>query len=207
MFFFFKETILKPTNILPIEQQRERERQRLREEDERRKKFLPRKEYQQTAAIPLVPKFEPLAVDNNNDESHTNKSKTPTTGTGTFSPNFPLTSGGTAKTLNKPSSITPLSQANVTTNHDENDPNSNETTTGAGTTAPPKKFVIKKRSTILVKLIFTMLYLCFHVRLYSIILHLSLPISMSLVRKWVMEILLSYIVPNYVVPIVNMQLK
>ncbi|CAF0925446.1 unnamed protein product [Rotaria sordida] len=151
-----KRPAFKPSTTLSIEQQRERERQRLREEDERRKKLLIRKDHQQPAAIQPVPKFEPLAVDINNDESRTNKSKTPTTGTGTFSPNFPLTSGTTTKVLNKqPLSITPLPRTNITTNHDENDPTTNnETTTiaAASTLLPAsivKKYLIKKRSTVL----------------------------------------------------------
>ncbi|CAF0720598.1 unnamed protein product [Rotaria sp. Silwood1] len=150
-----KKSTFKPNTTLTIEQQRERERQRLREEDERRKKLLIRKDYQQTATIQPVPKFEPLAVDMNNDETRTNKSKTPTTGTGTFSPNFPLTAGTTSKALNKPLSITPLPRANMPINHDENDPTiHNETTTGAAaSTSLPvpvvKKFIIKKRSTLL----------------------------------------------------------
>ncbi|CAF2882352.1 unnamed protein product [Rotaria sp. Silwood2] len=151
-----KKPTLKPTTTLTVEQQRERERQRLREEDERRKKILIRKDYQQTATIQPVPKFEPLAVDINNDETRTNKSKTPTTGTGTFSPNFPLTAGTITKVLNKPLSITPLPRTNMANNHDENDPTTNNdptTAIAAASTSLPapvvKKFIIKKRATIL----------------------------------------------------------
>ncbi|CAF1379816.1 unnamed protein product, partial [Adineta steineri] len=144
-----KKTQAKTTNILSIEQQRERERQRLREEEERRKKLLIRKDQQQTPQIPVVAKFEPLAVDINNDESRTNKLKTPITNTGTFSPHFPSISGATAKVSNKPTSVTPSSR---THNRDENDPNNNETiiATAAALTIPqvPKK-PLKKRSSAL----------------------------------------------------------
>ncbi|CAF1528528.1 unnamed protein product [Rotaria magnacalcarata] len=150
-----KKTTYKPTTTFTIEQQRERERQRLREEDERRKKLLARKEYHQTGTTQPVPKFETLAVDINNDESRTNKSKTPTTGTGTFSPNFPLVTGNAVKALNKPVSTTPVPRLSMPTNHDENDPSHNETSTvGAtaatlSTTAASKNFFIKKRSSTL----------------------------------------------------------
>lgn len=152
-FLFSTETTYKPTTtVTGIEQQRERERQRLREEEERRKKLLVRKDYQPSLQVQNIPKFEPLAVENNNDESRTNKTKTPTTGTGTFSPNFPIANGATTKLLNKPLSITPLpNRPNLPANHDENDPSTTEPTTAAlATGAAPKKFIIKKRSTTLV---------------------------------------------------------
>ncbi len=147
---FFKETTYKPAPVLTVEQQRERERQRLRDEEERRKKLLTRKDYQQTAQIQPAPKYEPLTVDINNEEYRPIKSKTPTTGTGTFSPHFPLTNGATTKLLNKPLSITPVPR---TTNYDENDPNNNEipAATALVPTPVPKKFIIKKRSSALVK--------------------------------------------------------
>ena len=73
---------MKTSSITNIEQQRERERQRLREEDERRKKLLIKKDHHQSLGIISVPKFEQLVVDTNNDESsHPNKTKTPSTGT------------------------------------------------------------------------------------------------------------------------------
>jgi hypothetical protein len=156
VFVFSKETTFKPPTVLTIEQQRERERQRLKDEEERRKKILARKDHQQIAQIQPVPKFEPLTVDFNNEESRPIKSKTPTTGTGTFSPHFPLTSGATTKLLNKPKSITPVSRPNNVINYDENDPNNNNETGATAVIVPtpvPKKFVIKKRSTILVRLI------------------------------------------------------
>lgn len=145
----FKEPSFKPTSVLSVEQQRERERQRLRDEEERRKKILMRKDHQQAGQIQSVPKFEPLSVDINNDESRPNKSKTPTTGTGTFSPHFPLINGGTSKILNKPLSITPIPR----TNYDENDPNNNEAGAAAALvpTPVPRKHVIKKRSSVLVR--------------------------------------------------------
>ena len=152
--FFLKETTFKQaplttTTGLSIEQQRERERQRLRDEDERRKKLLIRKDHQPTVPIP---KFEPLTVDIENEETRPTKSKTPTAGTGSFSPNFPLTNGTTNKSPNKPSPITPVPRTNIHSNYDENDPNNNEivATTAVAPTPVAKKFVIKKRSTILV---------------------------------------------------------
>ena len=140
--------------MVTIEQQRERERQRLREDEERRKKLAIRKDHQQPAPILPVPKFEPLSVDINNDEARTNKSKTPTTGTGTFSPHFPLTNGVNNKLLNKPLSTTPIPRI---ANQDENDPNVNIEPSAPALAVPtplPKKHVIKKRSTALVRLIF-----------------------------------------------------
>ena len=143
VFSSFEEPVFKPTTILTIEQQRERERQRIKDEEERRKKVAIRKDQ------PPAMKFEPLSVDMNNEETRPTKSKTPTTGTGTFSPHFPLTSGANNKFVPKPLSITPVPRP---ANQDENDP----TTNGTGATAPliptsiPKKFVIKKRSSTLV---------------------------------------------------------
>jgi hypothetical protein len=72
----------KPNSTVNIEQQRERERQRLREEDERRRKLSIRKDHPQP-----ISKFEPLVLDLNNDEeSHSNKVKTPTSGKTPFFP-------------------------------------------------------------------------------------------------------------------------
>ncbi|UJR26315.1 hypothetical protein I4U23_007653 [Adineta vaga] len=143
-----KKTTTKPTNTQTVEQQRDRERQRLKEEDERRKKLLIRKDHQSTPQVPPTSKFEPLAVDINNDESRGQKSKTPITGTGTFSPHFPLTSGATTKIANnKPSSNTSSSRLN---RHDENNPLNHETNTAVGSAvAVPKKAVLKKRSSVL----------------------------------------------------------
>ena len=196
--FFLKETTVKPTNVLSIEQQRERERQRLREEEERRKKLLIKKDHQQ---IPPTSKFEPLAVDINNDESRGHKSKTPITGVGTFSPHFPLNNGATTKISQKPSSITPLPRTN---NHDENDPNNSEITVAAASTVP-KKIVIKKTFICFSKM--SLFRKHFYLFVFSILHHLLLLIDMNLVKRWVMEILLLYIDQNYVVVIVNMQLK
>ena len=114
-----------------------------------------RKDYPAPSIIPPVPKFEPLVVDLNNDESRTAKSKTPTAMTGTFSPNFTTSGGLTTKNSNKPSSITPLPRINLPAIHDENTPNSRDTpgTNAASSLGPAsfqKKFVIKKRSTTLV---------------------------------------------------------
>ena len=146
------EPTFKPTPVLTIEQQRERERQRLREDEERRKKVLIRKDHQQTLQAQPAPKFEPLSLDINNEETRPAKSKTPTTGTGTFSPHFPLTTGGNNRILNKPSSITPLPRP---ANQDENDPNINNEPGATATLVPTpisKKFVIKKRSSTLVSM-------------------------------------------------------
>jgi hypothetical protein len=214
--FSSKETTFKPTTIPSIEQQRERERQRLREDEERRKKFLIRKDHQQTPQMLPPTKFEPLSVDINNDESRITKTKTPTknngatAGTGTFSPHFPFNDTTTPKASNKPPSITPLSR---TTNHDENEPNNNETKSVVAaaalvpSTLVSKKFVIKKRSTVLVSLIINILSIFFFYIFFSILLHLLLLINMNSVKKWVMEILRLYIVRNYVEVNVNMLLK
>jgi hypothetical protein len=95
----------------------------------------------------------------NTDESRTIRSKTPTTGTGTFSPHFPLTGGATTKALNKPSSTTPLPRLNNTTNNDENDPNNDETTAAALVpTLTSKRHVIKKRSSTLVRFLLLIFY-------------------------------------------------
>jgi len=148
------ETTFKPPPpILTIDQQRERERQRLKDEEERRKKLLMRKDHQQTVQLPPVPKFEPLTIDTNTDETRRNKSKTPNAGTGTFSPHFPLANGATTATttttnkfLPKPKPTTPIQKS---TNQDENNPNHAETTA-----IVPKRIVIKKRSSVLVSSIF-----------------------------------------------------
>lgn len=145
-FFFLETTFKPPPPILTIEQQRERERQRLKDEEERRKKMLMRKDHQQTVQLPPVPKFEPLVVDTNTDDTRRNKSKTPTAGTGTFSPHFPATNGAT--TANK---FLPKLK---TTNQDENDPNHTDSPA-----IVPKKIVIKKRSSALVKFYYFCVYL------------------------------------------------
>ncbi|CAF2603494.1 unnamed protein product [Rotaria sp. Silwood2] len=99
-----KKTLKPPASTLSIEQQRERERQRVREEDERRKRLPIKKDQQQSVSILPVPKFEPLILDFNNDElSHSNKIKTPTS------------------VINKPLSIAPLPRLSITAHHDENE--------------------------------------------------------------------------------------
>lgn len=203
-FLFLKEPAFKPTQILTVEQQRERERQRLRDEEERRKKLAVRKDHQQTAQAPPVPKFEPLSVDMNNDETRTNKSKTPTIGTGTFSPHFPLTNGATNKLFPKPSSITPVPRP---ANQDENDPNANEAgaTAALVPTSVPKKFIIKKRSSTLVRRIHS--YFECSLFFFSILPPLLSLINMSWGRKWVTETSLLFIVRNYEAPSVNMRSK
>lgn len=129
---------------MTADQQRERERQRLKEDDdERRKKLVTRKDQ------PATQKFEPLAVDMNNDDARGHKSKTPIAGTGAFSPNFPSNNGATTKVSNnKPTSITPSTRVN---HHDENNPITADTNAaGASAVNIPKKTVLKKRSSVLV---------------------------------------------------------
>lgn len=201
--FSSEEPVFKPTTILTIEQQRERERQRIREEEERRKKVAARKDHQPAASNPPMPKFEPLTVDMNNEEPRPNKSKTPTTGTGTFSPHFPLTSGTNNKFVPKPSSITP--QPPRPTNQDENDPNTGEPS-AAIPTPVPKKFTIKKRSSTLVRSMNLWKKKYFFL-LFSILPHLWSLINMNSARRWAMEISRLFIVRNYVVANVNMPSK
>ncbi|CAF4046176.1 unnamed protein product [Rotaria magnacalcarata] len=72
---------IKPTSISTVEQQRERERQRLREEEERRKRLSVRKDHQPLASIFLMPKFDQLVLDKNDDETvRSNKMKSPPEG-------------------------------------------------------------------------------------------------------------------------------
>jgi hypothetical protein len=142
--------------MLTIDQQRERERQHIREEDERRRKLLVRKDYPHALVMPIVPKFEPLAVDVNHDESHRNKSKTPTTMMvaplpGNYSPHVPPTNSMTNRIMpGKPAtSIPSLPRINMPTNHETNALTSNDAVS-TSTAAAIKKFVIKRRSSVLV---------------------------------------------------------
>lgn len=143
------EVTVKPTNALAVEQQRERERQKLKEEEDRRKKLLVRKD--QPAAGQILPtvKFEPLAVDVNNDDGPSRKSKAPINGPGAFSPRPPLATGATTTAANKPASTTPVPR---TGKHDENNPaphDANLPTASAG--AVSKRSAPKKRSSVLVR--------------------------------------------------------
>ncbi|CAF1571390.1 unnamed protein product, partial [Adineta ricciae] len=138
-----KRTTLKPADTKIIDQQRERERQRLKEDDdERRKKLVTRKDQ------PATQKFEPLAVDMNNDDVRGHKSKTPIAGTSAFSPNFPSNNGAITKVSNnKPTSITSSTRVN---HHDENNPITTDVNAaGASAETIPKKTVLKKRSSVL----------------------------------------------------------
>ncbi len=131
---------MKPTSIINIEQQRERERQRFREEEEqRRKKLVIKKDHQQLPPITAIPKFEQLVVDqNNNESSRPNKTKTPTSGMHDF---FLIINHILQIVNNKPSTITPLPRLSMTNQHEENG------------TPNPKKILSKRRSTILVSLV------------------------------------------------------
>jgi hypothetical protein len=94
-------------------------------------------------------------------------------------------------------------------NQDENDPNNNEpgVTNALVPTPIPKKIVIKKRSTALVRLINEEIVDSNTFYPFSILHHRLLLINMNLAKKWVMEISRLFIVQNYVVLIVNMLLK
>ena len=207
--FLFAEPTFKPSHIPTIEQQRERERQRLRDEDERRKKLLVRKDHQQPLAMQPVPKFEPLVVDLNNDESRPNKSKTPTAMaaavTGTFSPHFSVAGGTTGKISSKPASNTPLPRINLPANQDENLANNTETLGTAS--VPAKKFLIKKRSTALVGSAKLIAVVQSSIVLFSILLLPLSLISMNSVKRWATAISPSFIVRSCVAVIVNMRLK
>lgn len=211
--FLLAEPTFKPSHIPTVEQQRERERQRLRDEDERRKKLLVRKDHQQPLNMQPVPKFEPLVVDLNNDESRANKSKTPTAMaaalTGTFSPHFSVAGGTTGKISSKPASNTPLPRINLPANQDENNANNADTPgTIAGTASvPAKKFLIKKRSTALVGFAKLIAVVQSSIVLFSILLLPLSLISMNSVKRWATAILPSFIGRNCVAVIVNMRLK
>ena len=86
----------------------------------------------------------------NNDDVRGHKSKTPIAGISAFSPSFPSNNGATIKVSNnKPTSITSSTRVN---HHDENNPiTTDANAAGASAETIPKKTVLKKRSSVLVR--------------------------------------------------------
>ena len=147
----------------PGDQSRDRERQRPSHDDERRSKLLVRKDHHPM----LVPRFTPLTVDQNNEESRTNRSKSPTrpsAAPGALSPHLTFNNETTtttgaaaaAKVPHKSSPNTPSTRNPITKTQDENIPSSNDTgptlpAANALLTSMQKAVPVKKRSLNLVR--------------------------------------------------------
>ena len=168
----------------------------------------------------LVPRFTPLTVDLNSEESRTNRSKSPTSTTrpsapGALSPHLTFNNEtsvavAAAKVPHKSSTNTQSTRNPVTTTQDENMPSNNDTgpslsTANALLTSMPKAVPVKKRSSNLVRSSVGRRAHSLH--LSSILRHRWYSTNTSWARRWAMAISLLFIDRSYAAAIVNLPSK